>query len=270
MPLNIDYHPYQGHVAYNNAYLTFSPSPPLNHWIQSFWQLNVPDGKFCYRSVPDNSVDWIINVNCPEDIFIVTPFLSSIVFKLTGPVSYFGIRFRILGHQGLIPTPLGEWRTTDDDTETAEVLPDHVLHAVYECIGKPLQFGARCKYLTSILLSAVQPPNIDPRLARYIRYCQQNVSSNINLSDKQCSEFGVSARQLRRLTHLHLGLSPREFARVFRFQHTLRAMNTASSETAWVDHYYDQPHFIREFKSLSGLTPSEFNSLSVLYNNEPN
>jgi len=268
MPLHIDYHPHQGRVEHNNAYLTFSPSRPLNHFIQSFWQLNVPDGRFCYRSMPDNCVDLIINVNCPDDTVIITPFSSSIVFELAGPVSYFGIRFRILGHQALISTPIGEWNTADDDTKTVEVLPDHVLHAVYESIRKSLQFRARCKYLTTILLSAMQRPCIDQRLACYIRYFHQNISSNIDLSDKQCSEFGLSARQLRRLTQLHLGLSPREFARVLRFQHTLQAMDATSYKPAWVEHYYDQPHFIREFKSLSGLTPTEFKSLSVLYNSE--
>jgi len=266
--LDIDYHPSQGRVAHKNAYLTFLLSPPLSHWVQSFWQLNVPCGKFYYRSVPDNSVDWIINLNSPEDTFIVTPFSSSIVFELAGPVSYFGVRFRILGHQGLIPTPLGEWGALDANTSTVEVLPNHILHAVYECIGKPLQFGERCRYLTTVLLSAVQYPDIDPRLARYIRYCHQNISSNISLSDDQCSRFGLSARQLRRLTQLHLGLSPREFSRVLRFQHTLQVMNIASYKAAWADHYYDQPHFIREFKRLSGLTPAEFKSLSVLYNSE--
>jgi len=256
-------------VAYENAYLTFLPSPPLSHWIQSFWQLNVPAGKFCYRSVPDNSVDWIINLNCPDDNFIVTPFSSSIVFELTGPVSYFGIRFRLLGHQGLISTPLGEWCGIDDEIKAAEVLPKHVLHAVYESICNPLQFNERCRYLSTILLSAVKSPDIDSRLARYIRYCYKNITSNISLSDKQCSEFGISARHLRRLTQLHLGLLPRDFARILRFQHTLQVMSAVSYKAAWTDHYYDQPHFIHEFKRLSGLTPTEFKSLSVLYNTEP-
>ena len=268
MLLDIDYHPSQGQVRYKNAYLTLLPPSSLNHWVQCFWQLNVPYGKFCYRSVPDNSVDLIFNLNDPEDSFIVTPFSSSVVFELSGPVSYFGIRFRILGHKSLISIPLGEWNTIDDDTRAADTIPEHILHAIYECMEKPLQFNARCKCLSSILLSAVHMPEIDKRLVNYIRYCHKNTGANIILSDKQCSEFGVSARQLRRLSKLHLGLSPREFARVMRFQHMLNLINTTSHKPAWADHFYDQPHFIREFKRISGLTPTEFKHMSVLYNNK--
>jgi len=266
MPINIDFNPYQGRVEQNNAYLTFLPSPPLCHWIQSFWQLNVPSGVYCYRSMPDNCVDLIINVNCPEDIFIITPFSSSIVFDLVGPISYFGIRFRVLGHGGLISTPLGEW-SKDVGIQASDLLPGHILHGIYECFGKPLQFSTRCINLSVILLSVIRHPEIDSRLARYIRFCHTNTASRISISDKQCADFGLSARQLRRLSQLYLGLSPRDLARVFRFQCMLQIMNTANNNAAWADHYYDQSHFICEFKNLSGLTPNQFKGLSVLYNN---
>ena len=215
--------------------------------------------------MPDNCVDLIVNIYNPEDIFIIAPFSSSLVFDLEGPVSYFGIRFRVLGHGGLISTPIGEW-CEDELLQVSDLLSDHVLHAIYQCIGKPIQFGERCNKLGAILLGAMYYPEIDSRLARYIRFCHTNLSSQINVSDKQCAEFGLSARQLRRLSQLYLGLSPRELARVFRFQYMLQIMNTADNKTAWAGHYYDQSHFIHEFKSLSGLTPSQFKSLSVLYN----
>lgn len=265
MPINIDYNPIQGRVEKNSAYLSCVPLPPLSHWIQSFWQLNVPSGKYCYRSMPDNCVDLIININNPEDIFIITPFSSSMVFDLVGPVSYFGIRFRILGHEGLISTPIGEW-CRDELLQVSNLLSGHVLHAIYHCIDKPIEFNKRCNEISKILLGAMRHPDIDSRLVRYIRFCHTNLSSQINISDKQCTEFGLSARQLRRLSKLYLGISPRGLARVFRFQYMLKIMNTTNSKAAWADHYYDQPHFIHEFKSLSGLTPSQFKSLSVLYN----
>ncbi len=270
MPLNLDYHPHQGNVTHHKSYLTYIPPSPLSHWVQSFWQLNVPEGSFYYRSVPDNCVDLIININHVEDAVIITPFSSPNIFKLSGPVSYFGIRFRILGHLGLTSIPLGEWDTSEGYTKTTNVISNQVVHAISECINAPFQFNIHCQNVSIILLNAVTRPKIDSRLVKYIRYCHQNISSQINLSDKQCSEFGVSSRQLRRLTRLHLGLSPREFSRVIRFQHALRTMSMPNSNTSWADNYYDQPHFIREFRSLSGLTPYEFKNLSVLYNSDDN
>jgi len=266
MPMDINYHPYQGNVTHPDHYLTFSPGTPLNQWVQSFWQLNVPNGSFKYRSMPDNCVDLIINLNQPEDIVIITPFSSSIVFTMTGPVSYFGIRFRILGQQGLIPEPLGQWNNQGHEINANEILPQNVLNAIYNGISYQTDFKNLCSYISNILLGALKCITIDKRLQHYMQYCQHNISSSIKLTDKHCSQFGVSARQLRRLTQQYLGLAPREFANVLRFQHTLKIMNTDSHSLQWSRHYYDQSHFNREFKTLSGLTPSEFQNLSVLYN----
>jgi|GEM_PF-1104158 len=269
MTLNIDFNPLQGRVADDDAYKVFLPPPPLNRWVHSFWQLNVPSGDFSYHSIPDNSVDWIINTNDFEDNVVIPPFLSSTVFEMTGPVSYFGIRFRLLGHQGLISTPLGEW-SMYDTVNAEDVLPSHVIHAVFESINKTALFPDQCKSLLTILLSMIKHSDADPRVARYIRYCYKKPAASIKLSDKQCSEFGVSSRQLRRLTQLYLGCAPKDFARVLRFQRTLELQCFKKHQKAWADYYYDQPHFNREFKRLAGLTPTEFINLSVLYNLKPN
>ena len=264
MTLNIDIHSCQGRVEQPKAYSTLKPLSPLNHWVKEFWQLNVPDGLYFYRSVPDNCVDMIVNLKCPEETFFVTPFSTAKVFEMTGPISYFGIRFTILGHQVIIDAPLGGWNDVDSVIGIDDILPKHTLNALYGGCYKPMSFQSRCEYLSKTLLGVLDPYEIDSRLMRYILHCNHNTT--IDLSERQCSEFGVSARQLRRLTSQYLGLTPRGFAKTLRFQNTLQAINTGSYDKLWHNYYYDQAHFNRDFKKMSGVTPSEFKTMSVLYN----
>ena len=259
------YNPTQGKVADDHAYKTQQPLPPLNRWVQSYWQLTVPKGEFQYHSVPDNCVDWIINIDCFDDNFLIPPFLSSTLFHIVGPASFFGIRFRILGHKGLIFMPLGEWGEAGS-VKAEDLLPADIVYSLFEAINNAKSFDKRCNSVSAAMLSALTFADVDPRLARYIRYCYENLSSNLDLSDSRSAEFGVSARQLRRLAKQHLGLLPKDFAKVLRFQGALKTMNAPQHNKAYLDHYYDQPHFVREFKRFSGVTPIQFIKMSVLYN----
>ncbi len=261
----LDYNPIQGKVADDRAYKTRQPLPPLNRWVQSFWLLTVPKGQYQYHSVPDNCVDWIINPDRFDDNFFIPPFLSSTLFHIDGPASFLGIRFRVLGYKGLISVPLGEWGEACS-VKAEDLLPSDIVYSVFEAIDSVKSFDERCNSLSAAILSVITFADIDPRLARYIRYCYGNVSSNLDLSDSMSSEFGVSARQLRRLTKQHLGLLPKDFGKVLKFQSVLKALNASQHNMAYLDHYYDQPHFVREFKRLSGVTPTQFRKMSVLYN----
>ena len=260
--------PYQDNVKNNSIYQSLKATAPVNTCIQEFWQLNVPQGTYNYRSVPDNCVDMIINLTAPEEVFVVTPFSSVKEFEMVGPVSYFGIRFRTLAHQGLFTTPMGEWNNAANVINVDELLPEHALTVIFGGASKLMSFKSRCEFFSKALLCSPSFYQTDKRLLRFIQYCNQNISSSIVLSDAKCAKFGLSARQLRRLTSQYLGLSPIKFAKVIRFQQTLRIMRKGGSSPIWTNCYYDQSHFIREFKSMSGVTPSEFPYLSALYNTD--
>lgn len=73
-------------------------------------------------------------------------------------------------------------------------------------------------------------------------------------------DLGVSARQLRRVFTSVVGLNPKTFARIARFQRALRGAR-AGSDPEWstlATHagYYDQSHLIADFRALAGATPS--------------
>jgi len=80
----------------------------------------------------------------------------------------------------------------------------------------------------------------------------------------------ISSRQLSRQFHTYLGLSPKEFARVTRFIHSLENIKKFRSysltEIAYESGYFDQSHFIHDCKEFSGMTPGELlHSHAILY-----
>lgn len=74
------------------------------------------------------------------------------------------------------------------------------------------------------------------------------------------AQLGITDRHLRRTFTEHVGIGPKEYARAIRLQ---RAVRLATSSNDWgriaVDAgYYDQAHFISDFRQLTGVTPGAF------------
>ena len=78
---------------------------------------------------------------------------------------------------------------------------------------------------------------------------------------EQDLDTGISQRQLRRLFEFYIGDTAKTFAKVVRFQNILRAKPSSQSlrqNKLFFDvGYYDQAHFIKEFKNFYGITPSK-------------
>ncbi len=75
-------------------------------------------------------------------------------------------------------------------------------------------------------------------------------------------ELGWSQRHFIRCFRDDIGLPPKQFARVLRFQSAVARLRE-SRPPRLVDlaidcGYYDQPHFVRDFRQLAGCTPTEF------------
>lgn len=78
--------------------------------------------------------------------------------------------------------------------------------------------------------------------------------------DDLISAMDVSRRQTDRLAKLYFGASPKYLQRKYR---ALRSADRIrSGETQWMNaagaDYYDQSHFIKEFKTFIGVTPKQF------------
>ncbi|MBO9564139.1 MAG: AraC family transcriptional regulator [Niastella sp.] len=81
-----------------------------------------------------------------------------------------------------------------------------------------------------------------------------------------CRILGVTRKKLRADTQHYFGDSVKNIQGILRFNSTLAAIANNSHQTLTAIHdYYDQAHFINDFKARSGITPLQYKKLCQQY-----
>jgi AraC-like DNA-binding protein len=76
-----------------------------------------------------------------------------------------------------------------------------------------------------------------------------------------CERFGITERQLERHFKKYIGLSPKFYARLIRFSYIFQIAQEKKlswTEVGLESGFYDQPHFIKNFKAFTGEDPSRY------------
>jgi AraC-like DNA-binding protein len=84
---------------------------------------------------------------------------------------------------------------------------------------------------------------------------QQDFFDNI---DNVASRYGITSRYLQKLFLQYTGLTPKLYSKINRFQNSLKLVtgkDASLTSIAYECGYFDQSHFIREFKTFTGVTP---------------
>ena len=72
---------------------------------------------------------------------------------------------------------------------------------------------------------------------------------------------GISERSLERYFKHHIGLSPKFYCRILRFANVFKLIQSDGfnwSDIAYLAGFYDQSHFIKNFKEFTGEEPSNY------------
>lgn len=185
------------------------------------------------------------------------PTSAPLRFEATGPLHVFGIGLMPAGWHALIGCAADE--IANDVTDLASVIglparqmleqlrnaaSNHERAAIADTALLRLMPHARAVpyWFTQAMndwLTATPSPQVDELLAR----------------------VDVSARQVERLSKRIYGASPKLLARKYRILQAAIRMGTGQAPT-WLDAagdgFFDQSHFIRDFKQFTGLTPRRF------------
>ena len=242
------------HQSMSVRYREHAPPERLRASVECFWSLAPGEAVPQYPVLPDGCVDIVYSRSAGPQV--VGTMTSVRRFTLEAGQFQIGVRFRPGMAPGFVRVPGSQ---TTDRLLSLDDLWGVQGRQFHERIANA-ESAEHCIGLLEAQLADETEPNAVQKISAYI----VDRSGQVRVDDL-AFDAGMSARQLRRIFLEQLGLSPKHFCRVIRFRHSLPKLRAADrgdwTQVALDCGYYDQAHFINEFREFSGYTPGEFATL---------
>ncbi|MDO6803714.1 helix-turn-helix domain-containing protein [Wenyingzhuangia sp. 1_MG-2023] len=255
-------------------YQTFEPHPDLKSIISCYWTLEVPadhDSKK-QRIVPDGCIEmaFILGDNIKrytsEDEFILQPRAMVIgqiskpfYIEPTGDVNTFAVRFYPYGFSNFIKKPLKNLANTETPIEL--LFEKKMAKELEEKIILAKNVKQRIEIIEKFFLERLNEKVTVENIVKTT--IDSLLSTNGNASIKTILRDDLSKRrQLERKFAKQIGVSPKQLGKLIRLQTALKMLLNKETESltniAYKSDYYDQAHFIKDFKEFTGTNPKEF------------
>ena len=259
----------QTHMIYH----TYQPRPPLSQFIKFLWFWKEDSlSKLQSCILPIGSMELVIDLN--EDNIPLFELYSQIQCGSTKSVricgahsqgfiitknqscSVLGVHFKPGGSTAFFSIPAGELH---NQIISLEELWKESAKELRERLQSKPKIEERFQTLEQFLFRVMQPPDrhqaIDFALREFERSPASPVSTVIN-------QVGLSNRHFNKLFRDRVGLTPKLYCRVRRFQQVLRLIE-GKKQINWVDiaftyGYFDQTHLIHDFRTFANCTPTGY------------
>jgi AraC-like DNA-binding protein len=167
------------------------------------------------------------------------------------------VSFTTVGAAPLLRPSLEEFAGTTTDLAGLLGRPQE-LDRLHEQLAEPQDHARRVELLEDFMLARVRVSEPDPLVGTAVRWLEQRgIGGRIS---ELTQYIGLSQSALERRFRRVVGISPKKFASVLRLQRAVRLRQTGADLTA-VAHaagYFDQSHFITDFRRATGSSPEAF------------
>ncbi len=255
-------------------YQTFEPHADLASVVKCYWTLEVPLAPQApkQRIVPDGCLEMIFILGdnmkryLSETEFIIQPraivvgqITEPFVIQPTGYVHCFAVRFYPFGFANFVNTPIK--KLADKETPIAQLFDGTLAENLAQEIISAVNDQERIAIVEAFLLNKFDEKAIIDQVVKTtietLLLTKGSRSINNILQDEPSKR-----RQLERKFFKQVGLSPKQLGKVIRLQAALKMLLTQKTENltriAYDSEYYDQAHFNRDFKELTGINPKDF------------
>lgn len=235
-----------------------APSPDLAHLIERYWivRWNLAPGE---RHVQETLPYPYVNVTVQRGASgVFGPVTGKFAARLEGKGVVVGTKFRPGAFYGMLGTPVAT--ITNRSFSLRELFGEE--DAVLEEIVLRHETDALMTAEVETFWRRHLPP-YDERVEEIGRIIDHIIANRfITRVDDLVDGFGLSKRSLQRLFSRYVGVGPKWVIGRYRLQEAaeLIAGGRASdwAATALDLGYFDQAHFIRDFRKIIGTTPAEY------------
>lgn len=252
------------------------PHAELRPYIESFWLLESPTG------LPGSATSIAAPNGCSK---LIIPYENSIISEANGrtqrsyanrmyfvgnrdsatlirsstqKTGFIAIEFRPHGAFPIFGVPMSE---TFNQLWETDCLFGQWSREVQLAFNDLEPVDTKVAYIQDRLILLLRKNRCERGLVSYCVGALRSADGRISIRELQ-QRTGYSRRYLDRLFRQHVGLSPKVLAEIFRFQRFYRAWAEGRPfdviKAELYDHYYDQSHFTKEFRKMTGHSPGKF------------
>jgi AraC-like DNA-binding protein len=177
-------------------------------------------------------------------------------YRSTGGIGTILVRFKPGGLSCFTPYPLHEFRDANIDLRL--LFPPSAVAEMEEKLQAAAEPAERIAAVESFLCSLYRQHSADQMLLHISALLQKQ--NGLMSIDQLAKDFYISRRTLERKFQTGIGIPPKKFAGILRFQHSiqLRKAGYEYLDIVASGHFTDQAHFVHDFQSFAGCSPGLF------------
>ena len=254
------------------SYLKFPPPQHLSSYVEGIWlqESDVPGHGCPTQVLPVGKIDFLFNYGDPfiqlhdgrevplPAAHIVGQRTRSVRVSATGKTGLLIVSFYPWGAAPFLGPCAREF--TDQLVDMKSVFKPGLVSATLEKIAGASQTASRILAVLDFL-AALRAERHADALAREAA-CRVNQAAGQLTIEALARSLHISRRQLTRRFQQTVGLGPKTFARVIRFQKAIGCLRSRNdwTRTLHLSGCYDQAHLIKEFHAFSGHSPESLSA----------
>ena len=235
------------------------PAPALRQLVLHYWVVRwelAPGLVFDQEVVPNPCVNLVVE---EERSAIYGPASNKYTKRLSGRGVVFGVKFKPGGFYPYLRRPVAE--LTDRALLLEEVFDREAVAAFGEALAGSEEMAVRVEAADRLLLHT--RPTVDPEVALVQQLVERiHADRAITRVEQLGQSAEINSRKLQRLFHRYVGVAPKWVIQLYRLQDAAERLEDGTcrdwTELALELGYYDQSHFIHDFRSIIGTTPEAY------------